>query len=288
MNLDFSYNKYRILLENLIESNYTVLTVKEYFEYGNYLPEKFVVLRHDVDSEAEYTLKIANLENELGIKSTYYFRNIDINNNKHIILKVFKLGHEIGYHYEVLDLANGDYQIAIKIFEEFLQKLRQICEVKTIAQHGSPIKGDFAPISFLGIYMLLKNILSGKNIITSYNNKDLWTRYDFRDYGLIGEAYISFDFNKVVYLSDSGRSCDSERYKIKDVAGISTINLNLDGTDDLINLINKGTFNKLYILSHVNQWKDNYFDWIKWEIFQITRNIGKTILKRYWKYKGKI
>lgn len=288
MNLDFSLNKYQRLLEKIIKSKYSILNVKKYFEIENDLPEKFVVLRHDVDSEPIYTLKIAILEKNLGIQSTYYFRNKDIDDNKDIILKISNLGHEIGYHYEMLDLTDGDYEKAIKIFEEYLKELRKICEVKTIAQHGSPIKGNYAAISFFGLYHLAKKILSGENIFTSQNNKDIWTKYNFNDFGIIGEAYLSIDFNELLYLSDTGRSWNSERYKIKDLPITSKLKVDLKSTDDLIEFIDKKAFNKLYLLIHVNQWKDSYSEWFKWMSFQKGRNFGKFLLKSYWKHTGKI
>jgi hypothetical protein len=36
------------------------------------------------------------------------------------------MGHEIGYHYEVLSEANGDPEKAIELFRSNLEKLRQI------------------------------------------------------------------------------------------------------------------------------------------------------------------
>ena len=38
--------------------------------------------------------------------------------------KIHDLGHEIGYHYEVLSKANGDYEKAMKLFEQELSEFR--------------------------------------------------------------------------------------------------------------------------------------------------------------------
>ena len=77
-------------------------------------------MRHDVDRMPGNALKMAEVEHEFNIKSTYYFR---VNNSvfkKEIIKKIASLGHEIGYHYECLDKAKGDLEKAIRIFQKDL------------------------------------------------------------------------------------------------------------------------------------------------------------------------
>jgi hypothetical protein len=49
---------------------------------------------------------MAELEHELGIQSTYYFR-FPYTFKPDIIGKIHDLGHEVGYHYEVLSKANS-------------------------------------------------------------------------------------------------------------------------------------------------------------------------------------
>ena len=58
---------------------------------------------------------MAELEHELGIQSTYYFR-FPYTFKPEIIGKINDWGHEIGYHYDVLSKAKGDYEKAIKVF----------------------------------------------------------------------------------------------------------------------------------------------------------------------------
>jgi len=45
---------------------------------------------------------MARLENELGIKATYFFRTIPHTFKPEIIKEIAGMGHEIGYHYENL------------------------------------------------------------------------------------------------------------------------------------------------------------------------------------------
>jgi len=117
---DFTIEKYRKLC-NAIKANYKTLTFEDYLtKSGN----KFIILRHDVDRMPRNALKVAEIEHESGIKSTYYFRMNKSVFRKEIIEKIVLLGHEIDYHYKCMDKANGNYEKAIKIFEDELKKFK--------------------------------------------------------------------------------------------------------------------------------------------------------------------
>ena len=285
MKLDFTLAKYQELCDSILNSGYTPLTVKKYLSL-TVKPEPFIIIRHDVDSEPEYALKMAKLENELDITSSYYFRYIDGIFLPDIIKKIADLGHEIGYHYEVLDKARGNQAQAIKIFENELNEFRRLYDVKTIAQHGSPLIGSLAAISISGMYAIAKSLLRNEDVFTNWTSRDLWTKYNFKDFGIIGEAYLSINFNKILYLSDTGRSWNSTRYKIKDlVDGSNTLNnqIKVKHTDDIIKIIKKRDIKGICILVHANQWKENFREWLKWLMLQQIRNVGKLGLKWYWK-----
>ncbi|CEG14042.1 Polysaccharide deacetylase (fragment) [groundwater metagenome] len=122
-----------------------------------------------------------------------------------------------------MDKAGGDPEEAIIIFEDELKKFREIYDVKTICMHGNPL--------------------------TKHDNRDLWNKYDYRKFGIIGEAYLSMK-EDVAYFSDTGRTWGKE-YKIKDFnINISSnynnydcnsnYNSKIKTTDDLINLIKIG------------------------------------------------
>ena len=76
------------------------------------------IIRHDVDKSLSNALKMAVIESQYEIKSSYYFRVKPNLFNKDIIKKIYNLGHEIGYHYEVMDKAKGDLISAKKLFRE--------------------------------------------------------------------------------------------------------------------------------------------------------------------------
>ena len=68
---DFTLKKYNELCLALLDSGYTPLTVYSYLEGQK--NKKLVVLRHDIDRKKMNALRMAELEHELGIQSTYYF-----------------------------------------------------------------------------------------------------------------------------------------------------------------------------------------------------------------------
>jgi len=55
-----------------------------------------------VDRKPENALKTARLEDEMGIKATYFFRTIPHTFKPEIIKEIAGMGHGIGYHYENL------------------------------------------------------------------------------------------------------------------------------------------------------------------------------------------
>ena len=190
MTLDFTLPVYIKLLEILQRERYTFNTF-EFYQYKT--DEKFVLLRHDVDRLPGNSLEFAKIQNKFGIKGSYYFRTVPQSFDEEIIKKIADLGHEIGYHYENLDHSQGDYEKAINDFESNLEKFRKIYPIKTICMHGSPL--------------------------SRFDNRDIWKKYDYRDYGIIGEPYFDIDFDQVFYLTDTGRRWDGNHVSVRDKIG---------------------------------------------------------------------
>ena len=94
---DFSYLHY---IETLTE-------IKKTHNFTNFINSSSndIILRHDVDSSLELALKIAKIENNLGISSTFFilfhselYNPFNPSSSK-IISQILRLGHEIGVHY---------------------------------------------------------------------------------------------------------------------------------------------------------------------------------------------
>ena len=252
MNWDFTLDKYRELCQAVIESGYEVVTVREHLEKPH-LSLKLVILRHDVDRKPASALRMATLERQLGISATYYFRKRRWTFRPEIIRNITQLGHEIGYHYEALVKAGGDYDRAIRIFEDELNEFREVCDVRTIGMHGSPL--------------------------SRYDNRDLWQRFDFRKLGIIGETYLSIGYDEVAYLSDTGRTWDSRKYNIRDmvVAGNAP---QVNTTDEVISLVESTVVNKLCIVTHPNRWSSSKLEWVLELGKDMLANLAKAVIVR--------
>lgn len=248
MDLDFTLTKYKELCETIINTEFAPLTVESYLTEPT--PNKFIVLRHDVDKMPENALKMAKIENEYDISATYYFRAVKKVFKPDIIKEIAGLGHEIGYHYEVLVKAKGDGKEAIEIFKRELSEFRDLCTIQTICMHG--------------------------NSLSRWDNRDLWKVYDFRDFGIIGEAYLSIDFDKVIYISDSGGCWNNRRLRVKDrVVSNSTQSLKIKSTNDVIELIKSNAIEKMCILAHPDRWNNSFGSWLYEFVSKKIRNVGK-------------
>lgn len=251
INRDFTLHKYRMLCESVVKSDYVPTTVRDHIR--NPLASAIVIMRHDVDRKIDTALEMARLEHSMGIKATYYFRKTPQVFKSEIIKQIKKMGHEIGYHYEVLDKAKGNKELAIRLFEQELEEFRSISDIETICMHGNPL--------------------------SRWTNLDLWYTYDFRDFGIIGEAYLSIDYSKILYLTDTGRSWNNSWCSVKDITIGNSRNIN--STDDIISLIRNRGVEQICISTHPNRWNDNIGAWLMELLWQNIKNTGKAGLVWY-------
>lgn len=261
---DFTIKKYKEFLNLLIKQEYTFQTFSEYLKSP---AKKTVILRHDVDDRKENSLHFAQIQHSLGITGSYYFRNVPQSYDESIIKEIAGLGHEIGYHYETMDTASMKVQISNsntknqsevivdKAYEEFcitLEKFRKIVPVTTICMHGSPR--------------------------SKYDNKDIWKKYDYKKLGLIGEPYYDIDFQKVAYLTDTGRRWNGDKVSVRDKVA-SPYNFNFRTTQDIIAGINQLPDHVMFTF-HPQRWNDKPFEWLKELIMQNLKNEVKRVLMR--------
>lgn len=250
---DFTYRTYRELLGSIKGQGYEFQTIAEFLTKSK---DRAMILRHDVDSWPANALKMAKIENEAGIKSTYYFRISPLSFNKKIILSIKEFGHEIGYHYEDLSSNNGDYFKAIRTFEQNLRKLQELYPVKTIAMHGKPL--------------------------SKWNNLDLWKKYDFKYFDIIGESYLSFDFDSMLYLTDTGNCWNGYQSSIRDTVK-SRYSFNIHTSFDLIEHLGKDLLPpKIMLNIHPARWNDNI---LKWIIRYYVLTLPKSELKKWIKIR---
>jgi len=134
--------EYEEFLKFISNDRFTVYPVCEY--QTSYRKDKInIVLRHDLDYDKGY--EMAELEQEYGIRSTYYLR---LHSDRYAISEVIPFyqeleakGYEIGYHYEVVDLFPFNNDTAKKVFELELEYLRRYFNVRSASPHGPPFGG---------------------------------------------------------------------------------------------------------------------------------------------------
>lgn len=249
----FTFEAYESLLQTARDAGYDFLTVRDYLG-DQTLPERFVVLRHDVDRKPENARDMARLEAALGVESTYYVRTVARTFRPQIVREIEQLGHEVGYHYEDLDRADGDRAAARESFERELARLRAVATVETVCMHGNPL--------------------------TPHDNRDLWRDpAELAAYDLLGEAYLSMDFTDVTYFSDTGRTWRDGRLKIKDyTVGEDDKSVQVDTTDELAALLDQQRLDRACLLSHPNRWARSYPELVSERIKDATFNLGKYVL----------
>ena len=247
--MDFTIKEYIRLLDSLISQHYTFQTFDEILRNPAL---RSIVLRHDVDLLPEHSLRFAKIQHERNIKGVYYFRAVSESWNENIIKEIASLGHEVGYHYECLTTANGDLEKGIADFEKNLSALRKLVPVATICMHGSPM--------------------------SKYDSKDLWKKHDYRTYGIIGEPYFDLDFNKMFYLTDTGRRWDGDKMSVRDKVN-SAIKLKFHSTGQIIEAANQGKMpDKIMFTFHPQRWNDNILAWFKELCLQNAKNVIKRFI----------
>jgi len=249
---DFTFEMYRDLCSTILSSGFLTTTVNDFLIKPSDNTKR-LILRHDVDSLPKQALEMAIIESEFNIKSTYYFRIKNSVFDKKIIKKIYNLGHEIGYHYEVLASNKGDKKKALNEFKINLGKFREISPITTICMHGSPL--------------------------SSWTDSDLWLDNNFRDYGILGEAFLSINYNSVRYFTDTGRRWNGNKYNVRDKVSSRLKNIDVKSTKDLIEIL-PTLLTDISLNIHPQRWHSSYSGWLWENISQNIKNIGKRYLLR--------
>ena len=248
--IDFTNSKYEELCRTIADMDWNVITVQKYLQKN--LETPCLILRHDVDRFPRSALRLAKIENRYGLQSTYYFRYTRHVFKKEIINEIYDLGHEIGYHYEVLSKARGDIELAAKLFRDELVEFRKLVPVQTASMHGRPL--------------------------SKYHNLKLWEHYTPEQFGLIGEAYKNIDFSILHYYSDTGRTWHSTKYNLRDKVNHPKNQKEVETTEDLINILKSGAQNSYCLLTHPNRWSSGDFEWGISLLFDLMANLAKIAL----------
>lgn len=251
----FYYKNWERFCESLSKCNVTICTSEQSLKLQK--EERFVVLKHDVEMLVSNAHKMASIEHKYGICGSYYVQAYLMSNKENIRLlqEMQNWGHEISYHYDVLDAHAGNYVEAEKDFKKYMLVFAEKgFHFGTICQHGNPV-------------MKRVGYTSNRDF---FRNKEIHSHYpELVDMVVDYSQYIG---HKYRYVSDS-----SYRWNI--ITEPETNDLHPDKKD-----IRVGGFENLFALladtdysyvisTHPHRWK--YKAWkiyLKIGIFRIVRN----------------
>ncbi len=243
---DLTLTVYGQLLEALKGADHRFQTFSEFVRAP---AEHAIMLRHDVDDRKLHSLAFARLQHQRGIVGTYYFRMLPQSFDQRVVREIHELGHEIGYHYEEMDLCRGDVDRAFDLFRRNLERLRNEVPVTSICMHGSPL--------------------------SRFDNKDLWKRNDYRSLGIVGEPYLDLDFERVAYFTDTGGRWDGDRYSVRDRAASASIH-RFRSTQEIARAVRHGDFPSPAMLTfHPQRWTGSAPLWLRDRIVQHAKNYAK-------------
>lgn len=148
--MEFTYQAYRALLSLLREQGYAF---RSYHDYES--ASRCVILRHDIDQSLSQAVRLAELEAEEGVRSTWFvllrtdFYNAFSKAGTEALRRIRSLGHEIGLHFD-----EASYAPALEP-DEVVQSIIKECgllsalletEVSTVSMHRpskSTLEADF-------------------------------------------------------------------------------------------------------------------------------------------------
>jgi len=232
----FVYKEWEIFCSQIQKLQIKSVTAYNALEHSK-SKEDYFIIKHDVETNVKKALKLALIEYKYGLSATYYVQSYLIENDENVkILKeISRLGHEVTYHYDVLDSNNGDFSLAEIEFDETLIKFENIgMKVRTVCPHGNPVKKRFGWTSN-------KDFFRNKSINSKYS--------EIADIVINPEKFIN---NGLIYISDAG-------FGWKKITDISNNDNNQSKDEDLkslnsvINLIQDSS-KTLIISAHPHRW----------------------------------
>lgn len=172
--MDFTYNSYINLIKLLSNNNYHIISYKDSNQH-----DKCVILRHDIDYDISKAVQFAEIEERIGVSSTYFvlvtsdFYNIFSKRNAEMLKRINELGHNIGLHFDEVRYPGATLRELKLLITNEAKILESVigCKINTVSMHR-PSKE------------VLESDMQIPNLINSY-----------------GKKY----FNEFKYLSDSRR-----------------------------------------------------------------------------------
>lgn len=145
-----TFDDYSEFIKKALNNGFEFVPLKD-FQKQRLENEKIIGYRHDVDSELDHALKIAKIEHDLGVRSTYYvlhtakyfYKNVskDILNDSLIEKLLYlqnTLGHEVGLHIDLMPIEVIFKKDPVEYTKNLIQFLKENgINIVGVAPHGN-------------------------------------------------------------------------------------------------------------------------------------------------------
>lgn len=224
----------------------------------------YLVLKHDVETDVPHAYEIAKIESSFGHRGSYYVQAYLLEDDKNVELlkKMQQMGHEISYHYDVMDSCKGNLEAAIEEFE----KNRLIFEnngfhIVTVCQHGNPV------VERVG-YTSNRDFFRSNHVCETYP--------DISDIMVNFKQRVATDY---LYFSDAGRVFKLIYDPINnDVVSSDDKNISIPDLTTLINGLSSDIGNIISI--HPHRWTKSAVKYVsKNIIFKVVKTTAKLMMK---------
>ena len=136
--MNFTYNDYRKLIALLRDNGYTFANYHNFTEHN-----RCVIMRHDVDNSLSQAVRLAELEKEISVQSTFFvllrtdFYNVASASAQKMLHRILELGHEIGLHFDEMayDGGSGENMIHRILREKDILSALLDTQVTTVSMH---------------------------------------------------------------------------------------------------------------------------------------------------------
>ena len=138
--MKFTYKNWDAFLSRLSKDGLLSITAAQVLSGSSV--GKYLVLKHDVENRVKHAYEMAKIEAKYGHRASYYVQAYLLDNpgNVELLKRIADLGHEVSYHYDVMDYAKGDMELAISEFQKNKERFESCgFEILTVCQHGNPI-----------------------------------------------------------------------------------------------------------------------------------------------------
>jgi hypothetical protein len=177
----FSPVAFRALLQAGLDGGYAFVP---FAEHEACTAERVCLLRHDVDSDPEAAVRLAEIERELGVRSTYFLMlrspvyNVFMRECQALVGELAALGHALGLHYDPGSSPAGgrSHTQQIELERRFLEDMLGL-PVGAVAFHQPSLHPGASEIPVEGA--VKANGLPGYHFVADPNqNGDVFSAFE--------------------------------------------------------------------------------------------------------------